>query len=149
MINKVILMGRLTRDPELRHTTGNIPVTSFTLAIDRPYRKGNEKIADFIDVVAWRQTAEFICRYMQKGSMAIVSGYISTRTWTDKDGNNRKSTEVVADEVSFGESKRDSQQRSGGPFNPPSSQSSGEIDDIFEDSDDDFSETVSDDELPF
>ena len=148
MINKAILMGRLTRDPELRRTQSDIPVTSFSLAINRPFRRGTEQVTDFIDVVAWRQTAEFVCRYMQKGSMAIVAGSINTRTWTDKDGNARKSVEVIADEVSFGEAKRDSQ-RSDMSFSVPSEAKMPDAEDIFEDGDDDFSETVSDDELPF
>ena len=148
MINKVVLMGRLTQDPELRHVgaSGDISVTSFTLAVNRPYRKDQERQADFIDVVAWRQTAEFVCRFMQKGSMAIVCGSIQTRMWQDKDGKNRKSVEVLADEVSFGESKRDSAPRVDRPFNFADN-SPAETDD-FSDSGD-FTETISDDELPF
>ena len=107
MLNKAILMGRLTRDPELRHTPSNMAVTSFTLAIDRD-RKGQsgERQTDFIDVVAWRHTAEFVNKYFHKGSMMVVSGRLQMRDWTDKDGNKRTSAEVVADNVYFGDSNR-------------------------------------------
>jgi len=107
MLNKAILMGRLTRDPELRHTASNIPVTSFSLAVDRNYGKGAERQTDFIDCVAWRSTAEFISRYFVKGQMMALVGSIQTRKWEDKDGNKRVSVEVVADEVSFADSKKD------------------------------------------
>jgi len=112
MLNKVILMGRLTRDPELRYTQNNTPVTSFTVAVDRRFKRSGDQqqqqqqTADFIDVVAWRNTAEFVTKWFTKGRMIIVVGYLQTRSWQDKDGNNRKSTEVVAEEVQFGESKR-------------------------------------------
>lgn len=108
MLNKAILMGRLTADPELRHTQSNIPVTSFTLAVDRAYSKDREKITDFIDVVAWRSTAEFAFKYFRKGQLVAVCGSIQTRVWEDKQGNKRKAVEVVADEVHFAEAKRDS-----------------------------------------
>lgn len=107
MLNKVILMGRLTDDPELRHTQSNIPVTSFTLAVDRAYSKDREKITDFIEVVAWRSTAEFAFKYFRKGQLVAVVGSIQTRVWEDKQGNKRKAVEVVADEVHFAEPKRD------------------------------------------
>ena len=103
MLNKVILMGRLTSDPELRHTQSNTPVTSFTLAVDRSYK---DKQTDFIDVVAWRSTAEFAFKYFRKGQLVAVVGSIQTRTWEDKQGSKRKSVEVVADEVHFAEPKR-------------------------------------------
>ena len=109
MLNKAILMGRLTRDPELRYTpNGNVPVVTFTVAIDRRYSGGNsgERQTDFINVVAWRKTAEFVSQWFNKGSMIIVTGSIQTRNWQDKNGNNRTSIEVVADEVQFGESKK-------------------------------------------
>ena len=109
MLNKAILMGRLTRDPELRHTPSSIPVTTFTLAVDRNYAsKGAEKQTDFIDIVAWRGTAEFVSRYFRKGQLVAVSGSIQTRNWEDKNGAKRVSVEVVADEVFFAEPKRDS-----------------------------------------
>ena len=108
MLNHIVLMGRLTRDPELRRTGSGIAVASFTLAVDRDYAaQGAEKETDFVDIVAWRNTAEFVSRYFTKGRMAIVSGRLQIRNWTDKDGNKRRSAEVVADNVYFGDSKRD------------------------------------------
>ena len=108
MLNKIILMGRLTRDPELRRTGPGTAVTSFTLACDRDFKSQNgEKEVDFIDVVAWRSTAEFVSKYFSKGRMAIVEGRLQMRDWTDKDGGKRRSWEVVADNVYFGDSKRD------------------------------------------
>lgn len=104
-------MGRLTRDPELRRTQNGTAVTSFSVAVDRDFksRESGEKATDFIDVVAWRQTAEFVCQYFTKGRMAVVEGRLQIRDWKDKDGNNRRSAEVVADNIYFGDSKRDSQ----------------------------------------
>ena len=100
-------MGRLTRDPELKKTNSDLSVVSFSLAVDRDYAaKGAEKETDFIDVTAWRSTAEFIAKYFRKGSMAVVSGRLQMRDWTDKEGNKRRSAEVVANDVWFGESKR-------------------------------------------
>ena len=109
MLNRIIIMGRLVRDPELRTTQTGISVTSFTMAVDRDFKNKdtNEKNTDFIDVVAWRQTAEFVCKYMTKGRMAVVEGRLQIRDWKDRDGNNRRSAEVVADNVYFGDSKRD------------------------------------------
>lgn len=120
MLNKVVLMGRLTRDPELRFTQNNIAVTSFTVAVDRNYKSKTDQQAntDFIDVVAWRGTAEFVTKWFTKGRMIVVVGSIQTRNWQDKDGNNRKSTEVVADEVYFGEPKRSGDDDSRQPHNP-------------------------------
>ena len=108
MLNHIVLMGRLTRDPELRYTQSQIPVASFTLAVDRDFggRDGGERQTDFIDIVAWRSTAEFVSKYFTKGSMAAVSGRLQIRDWTDRDGNKRRSAEVVADNVYFGDSKR-------------------------------------------
>ncbi len=108
MLNHITLMGRLTRDPELRSTTSGTPVASFSLAVDRDFasRDSGERQTDFIDIVAWRQTGEFVSKYFQKGSMAIVAGRLQIRDWTDKDGNKRRSAEVVAENVYFGESKR-------------------------------------------
>ncbi len=108
-LNRIILMGRLTRDPELRHTQSNIAVTSFSLAVDRDFKsQSGEKETDFIDIVAWRQTAEFVCKYFTKGRMAVVEGRLQIRDWTDREGNKRRSAEVYADNVYFGDSKRDS-----------------------------------------
>ena len=109
MLNHITIMGRLTRDPELRRTGSGIAVASFTVAVDRDFggRDGGEKETDFIDCVAWRQTGEFVSKYFTKGSMAVVSGRLQIRSWTDKDGNKRRTAEVVADNCYFGDSKRD------------------------------------------
>ena len=117
MLNHIVLMGRLTRDPELRRTQAGIAVTSFRLAVDRDYQSkdgSGDKQADFIDVVAWRQTAEFVAKYFSKGRMAVVSGRLQIRDWTDRDGGKRTTAEVVADNVYFGDSKRDSAPPAGG-----------------------------------
>ena len=105
-LNKVILIGRLTADPELKQTGSGVAVTSFTLAVDRKHSKDTEKKADFITIVAWRQTAEFICKYFRKGSAIIVLGELQTRSWDDSNGGKHYSTEVMASEVSFAESKK-------------------------------------------
>lgn len=107
MLNHVDLMGRLTRDPELRQTANGTAVASFTLAVDRDFGKGEEKQTDFIDIVAWRGTAEFAAKYFAKGRQAVVSGRLQIRGWMDKDGNKRKAAEVVADNIYFADSKRD------------------------------------------
>lgn len=110
MLNKCILLGRMTRDPEIRRTNGGTAVTSFTLAVDRDYKSNGEKETDFIDVVAWRNTAEFVSKYFSKGRMAIVEGRLQIRDWTDKNGNKRRTAEVVADNVYFGDSKKENKQ---------------------------------------
>ena len=111
MLNHIVIMGRLTRDPELRRTGSGIAVASFTVAVDRDFggRDGGEKETDFIDCVAWRQTGEFVSKYFTKGRMIVVSGRLQIRSWTDKDGNKRRTAEVVADNCYFGDSKRDSE----------------------------------------
>ena len=120
MLNHIVLMGRLTRDPELRRTGSGVAVASFTLAVDRDYAaQGAEKETDFVDIVAWRNTAEFVSKYFTKGRMAVVSGRLQIRNWTDKEGNKRRSAEVVADNVYFGESKR----RDGGDTSRPAAPS--------------------------
>ena len=108
MLNHITIMGRLTRDPELRYTQTQTPVASFTLAVDRDYsnRDTNERQTDFIDCVAWRSTAEFVSKYFQKGSLSVVSGRLQLRDWTHKDGNKRRNAEVVVDNIYFGENKR-------------------------------------------
>lgn len=131
MINKAILMGRLTRDPELRRTDSGKAVCNFTVAIDNGY--GEEKSADFISCVAWNKTAEFVDKYFAKGRMIIVVGRIQTRTWEDRDGKKNYVTEVVASEVAFGESKKDAATNSAGHT------AAG----------DDFTPIDSDDDLPF
>ena len=109
MLNRTCLMGRLTRDPELRNTQTGIPVCSFSIACDRNFKNANgERETDFFDCVAWRQTAEFVSRHFTKGRMAVVEGRLQIRDWTDKDGGKRRSAEVIADQVYFGDSKRDS-----------------------------------------
>ena len=125
MLNKIILMGRLTRDPELRHTQTGTAVASFSLAVDRDFKDKatGDRTTDFIDVVAWRQTGEFVSRYFTKGRMAVVEGRLQIRDWTDKDGNKRRSAEVVADNVYFGDSKRDAE--SAGPYSGGYSAPSG------------------------
>lgn len=121
MLNKIVIMGRLTRDPELRRTQSGTAVTSFSVACDRDYKaQDGEKETDFIDVVAWRTTAEFVCKYFTKGRMAVVDGRLQIRNWTDKEGGKRRSAEVVADNVYFGDSKpkenHESAAPSGGDF---------------------------------
>jgi len=108
-LNRAIIMGRLTRDPELRHTQSGVAVASFTLAVDRDYKpQDGERETDFIDCVAWRHTGEFVSKYFSKGKMAVVEGRIQVRGWEDKDGGKRRSTEIIADNVYFGEGKKDS-----------------------------------------
>lgn len=109
MLNHITLMGRLTRDVELRRTGSGVPVASFTIAVDRDFsdKQSGEKETDFIDIVAWRSTADFVSKYFSKGRMAVVSGRLQIRNWTDKDGNKRRSAEVIADSVYFGDSKKD------------------------------------------
>ena len=131
MLNHIVIMGRLTRDPELRYTQSQTPVASFTVAVDRDYTsQGQEKQTDFIDCVAWRHTGEFVNNYFRKGSMIVVAGRLQSRKWQDRDGNNRTSWEINADNVYFGESKRDNSQQgnsggygqsSGGYSAPPPS----------------------------
>jgi len=153
MLNKVILMGRLTRDPELRHTQSDIPVATFSLAVDRGYSRRDEsqQNVDFINIVAWRNTAEFVSKWFSKGQLVAVSGRLQVRSYQDRDGNNRTATEVVADECFFAESKRssDSSASSYSPFgeSPAPSANSG-LNAVSSGSD--FEELVGDDgELPF
>ena len=109
MLNHIVIMGRLVRDPELRRTGSGVAVASFRVAVDRDFapKDGGERKADFIDCVAWRQTGEFVSKYFAKGRMAVVSGRLQIRNWTDKEGNKRRTAEIVADNVYFGDSKRD------------------------------------------
>ncbi len=108
MFNLVVLTGRLTADPELKTTTNGLSVTSFSIAVNRPYRSGEEQQSDFINIVAWRQTAEFICKHFRKGNLIGIEGSIQTRRYQDKNGNNRTAFEVVVNNAQFVESKRDS-----------------------------------------
>lgn len=122
MLNHIVIMGRLTRSPELRRTGNGTAVTSFTLAVDRDFapKDGSERETDFIDCVAWRNTGEFVEKYFSKGRMAVVSGRLQIRAWTDKDGNKRRTAEVVADNVYFGDSKKDESYSSGNTSAPAS-----------------------------
>ena len=130
-LNKIILMGRLTRDPELRTTQSGVSVTSFTIAVDRDFDK---TATDFVDIVAWKNTAEFVSRFFTKGRMAVVSGRLQMRSWEDRDGKKRVSAEVVADNIYFGDSKREE----GSSYSPPPKAAVT-----------DFSEIGPDDDLPF
>ena len=152
MLNHIVLMGRLTRDPELRKTQSGVSVASFSLAVDRDFqnRDSGEKQTDFIDIVAWRSTAEFVSKYFSKGKMAVVSGRLQIRDWTDREGGKRRSAEVVADNVYFGESKRDGAAPGGNSSYSGSSygsQSYGNYDAPAISAD--FSEAEDDGELPF
>ncbi len=130
MLNHIVIMGRLVRDPELRRTGSGVAVTNFSLAVDRDFGKSEsgEKETDFIDCVAWRQTGEFVSKYFTKGRMAVVSGRLQVRAWTDKDGNKRRTAEVVADNVYFGDSKKDDSGDSGYTGFAPSSVANPEQD---------------------
>ena len=133
MINKVILMGRLTRDPEMRHTNSGTPVTTFSIAIDNGY--GDNKRTDFVNCLAWNKTAEFVTKYFTKGKMIIVIGRITTRSWETQDGKRAYATEVIANEVNFGETKSSQQTATQPPM---------------QDDDDDFTPLdEEDDDLPF
>ena len=139
--NKVIIGGRLTADPELKQTPNGVPVCQFSLAVNRRYSKEGEQSVDFINIVTWRQSAEFVSRYFKKGNPILVCGQLQTRTWTDKDSNKRYATEVVADEVSFVERKSAADgsrdfTRSVPSYSSPRADSS-------------FEELSADDELPF
>ena len=148
MLNVVALNGRLTADPELRHTSSDIPVTSFTLAIDRSYVKpGAERQADFIDIVCWRGTAEFSSKYFRKGQLVAVEGSIQTRNYTDKDGNKRKAFEIIASNVHFAESKRDV--NGGLPPSVGSDNQSQQAASVSTGNNGDFVEIDGDDDLPF
>ena len=146
-MNQIVLMGRMTRDPELRHTQSGTAVASFTLAVDRPFssRDGGERQADFIDCVAWRNTAEFVSKYFVKGQMTAVTGRLQIRDWTDKEGGKRRSAEVVADNVYFGDSKRDNAPAQGGSSYDRPSYGNYDAPAISAD----FSEAEDDGELPF
>ena len=146
MLNHIVVMGRLTRDPELRKTASGVSVASFSVAVDRDFsQQDGKKETDFLDVVAWRNTAEFAAKYFTKGRMAVVEGRLQIRDWKDKEGNNRRSAEVVADNVYFGDSNKDGGNRSGG------GSYGGNYDNSYQQPGGDFSEIADDDagELPF
>jgi len=147
-MNQIVIMGRLTRDPELRETPSGVPVARFSLAVDRGYtpKDGGERQTDFIDVVAWRGTAQFVSKYFNKGQMAAVIGKLQIRDWTDKENVKRRTAEVVAENVYFTESKK-SREAGLGPSNPKEDFSTGDIASI---DSSDFTELDMDDEdLPF
>jgi single-strand DNA-binding protein len=139
MLNKIILMGRLTREPELRTTQSGVSVTTFSLAVERDFQRGEERQTDFIDVVAWRGTADFVHKYFRKGQLVAVTGRLQSRKWEDKEGNKRISFEVVAEEVHFAERKQDpgsygsqppaAQKQDAPPFNPDTPSTFSEIND--------------------
>ncbi len=153
MLNVVVLTGRLVADPELRHTSNDLAVTSFTIAVNRRYsRSAEERNTDFIDIVAWRNTAEFVCKYFGKGNLIAIEGSIQTRTYQDKEGNNRKAFEIVASNVDFVESKKNSE-NSGSYAQQDYSDndnSKGTAGDSYSSgNDEDFQMTDNDDDLPF
>lgn len=139
MLNHITIMGRFTRDPELRHTQSGTAVTSFTLAVDRDFKDKNsgEAVTDWISCTAWKGTAEFVSRYFQKGRMAVVDGRLQTRSYQDRDGNKRTAVEVVSDHVYFGDSKK------------KESEGNAPEDELPENEPQDFSEAEDDGELPF
>ena len=143
MLNNAVIMGRLVAQPELKTTASGTSVTSFAVAVDRRFNKqGEERQADFIDIVAWRNTAEFVCKYFSKGQMIAIQGYIQTRIYEDKDGNKRKAVEIVADNVSFCGSKNDgsAQDQNASSLPPAPSYSTADADDFKE---------IPEDDLPF
>ena len=153
MLNHIVVMGRLTRDPEVRYTQSQVPVASFSIACERDFGRSEsgEKQTDFIDCSAWRQTAEFISKYFQKGSMAVVSGRLQSRQWKDREGNNRTSWEIVVDNIYFGESKRSSGENYDGGYNRSSAPASRPSTDSQPAKKDDGWGSIGDDdgELPF
>lgn len=146
MLNKVVLMGRLTRDPELKYTPSNVAVVTFTIAVDRNYaRSGEQRQTDFINIVAWRTTAEFVAKYFTKGQLIALCGSIQTRTWDDAEGKKHYVTEVVADEVHFAESKRDTTAyQQSEPQPAPQTQQAPQVQPTA-----DFTMSEDDDDLPF
>ena len=130
MLNHIVIMGRLTKDPELRRTGTGVAVTSFTVAVDRDLanKDTNERETDFIDCVAWRGTGEFVAKYFSKGRMAVVSGRLQMRNWTDKEGNKRRTAEVVADNVYFGDSKKEESKPNAGYSAPAPAQDFPQVD---------------------
>ena len=146
MLNVIVLIGRLTADPEQRYTPSNVPVTTFTIAVNRSYvKQGAERQTDFIDVVAWRTTAEFVCRYFKKGQQIAVQGSLQTRSYTDNQGNKRKAYEVIADNVHFVDAKSPG---GNGGFSAPAGEDSF-TQSFASGNAEDFSEIESDDDLPF
>ena len=151
MLNHIVIMGRLTRDPELRHTQSGTPVASFSLAVDRDFKnkETGERVTDFIDCVAWRSTGEFVSKYLAKGRLAVVEGRLQLRDWTDKEGNKRRSAEILANNVYFADSKPKGEKGSGGK-GKPKADDDFDLPDGFQPGGDSFAELVDDDgDLPF
>ncbi len=147
MLNNAVIMGRLVADPELRTTGSGISVSSFTVAVDRRFtRQGEDRQADFIDIIAWRQTAEFVCKYFRKGSMIAIQGYIQTRMYEDKNGNKRKAVEIVADNVSFCGSKAESNT---GSFSREDSYAAAQPAPSYSTADEGDFKEIPEDDLPF
>lgn len=145
MLNKVVLMGRLTKDPELKYTPSNVAVVTFTIAVDRNFaRSGEQRQTDFINIVAWRTTAEFVAKYFTKGQLIALCGSIQTRTWDDNEGKKHYVTEVVADEVHFAEGKRDTAQYQATPQPSAQPQSAPQVQPTA-----DFNMSEDDEDLPF
>ncbi|MEE1186001.1 MAG: single-stranded DNA-binding protein [Acutalibacteraceae bacterium] len=139
MLNKVVLMGRLTDNPELRHTSNDVALATFTLAVERNFRSGDERVTDFLDIVCWRNTAEYVSKYFVKGQLVAVEGSIQVRSYTDKNGNNRRAWDIVASQVYFAESRRDRSANDADFSNAAIDNTSG----------DDFTEFDGGDDLPF
>ena len=142
-LNHIVCMGRLTKDPELKTTQSGVSVVNFTIAVDRDFKNGDEKVADFIDCVAWRGTAEFVSKYFSKGRMAVVSGSLQSRKWEDKEGNKRTSWDIQAQNVYFADSKRDGDSTGGGNADAGSSSKATDT------TPGNFEELPDDGELPF
>ena len=139
MLNKVVLMGRLTDNPELRHTSNDVALATFTLAVERNFRSGDERVTDFLDIVCWRSTAEYVSKYFVKGQLVAVEGSIQVRSYTDKNGNNRRAWDIVASQVYFAEGRRDRGANDADVYNTAINNTSS----------DDFTEFDSEDDLPF
>lgn len=141
MLNHIVTMGRLVRDPELRYTQSGLPVTSFSIACERDYKDADgSKPVDFLDIVAWRSTAEFVSKYFTKGRMAVIDGRLQLRDWTDRDGNKRRSAEIVANSVNFGDSKPQNQTAPAPSYAPAGAPAGGDYG---------YGELEDDGDLPF
>ena len=151
MLNHITVMGRLTRDPELRRTQAGVPVASFSIACDRDFKDKTtgERVTDFIDIVAWRSTGEFVSKYFTKGRMAVVSGRLQMRDWTDKEGNKRRSAEIIADSVYFGDSKTKEDQEPPASAGGPVEAAGGDTFGLPGDFSPNFGEPADDGSLPF
>ena len=151
MLNHITVMGRLARDPELRHTQSGTPVASFTLAVDRDFKDKDtgERATDWIDCVAWRSIGEFVSKYFTKCRVAVVEGRLQIRDWTDKDGNKRRSAEIVASNVYFGDAKKSDSKSPGGKDKSKGSEDGFDLPSDFQPGGDDFSEIGDEDDLPF